>query len=270
MKEIKLKGFTSDCTPDNKPAVCVYGEENTGKTRFGCTAPHENGYIGWIAIDKNSKATIEEYKARNGMRVLVNEKPLMSNADAIRLAMEDDPGKVKEVYKRLIGTVFDMTVALAQADEVESIVIDSASQVFDWILFSHFGRRNQIESYTRGASNQDMIDLVNALSTKNLVLIHRANEIWKDTGEVDKNTGKKKQAPSGKFKPDGFGKIGGLVTATVELKAARKPGLELDQKYKCRIVTCKGNTLIEGEEPEQLTGEDISWPNLMNVIGVED
>jgi len=172
-------------------------------------------------------------------------------------------------------------MALVEHPDVESIVIDRASQVFDIILFSHFGRRNQIESFQRGAPNQDMIDLINALSTKNLALICKSSEIWKDTGEVD-NKGRKKQAPSGKFKPDGFGQVGRFVTAVIELTAGRKQYTSkeededearldcLRQKYKCKLVTAKGNVLLEGADLSDygVCGEGITWDNLMTVIGV--
>jgi hypothetical protein len=267
MKQIKVAGFTTDTTPDARPAVCIFGEENTGTTRFGCTAPHDDGWIGWLALDKNSKATVEEMKVRDNLPVLVNKEPFLSHADAMKVALIDNPDEVKKIYTGAIRKVFDQAVALAAHPDVESVVIDRASQLFDMILFSHFGRRNQIESFQRGAPNQDMIDLINALSTKNLVLIHKSAEIWKDTGEVDKN-GRKKQAPTGKFKPDGFNQVGRFVTAVVELSAKRGKVTGLEDKYRLKVVTCKGNTLLEGSDLAEygVAGEEITWDNLMTVI----
>lgn len=279
MKQIQIEGFTYDSTPDNKPAICVFGDENTGKSRFGCTAPHDDGLIGWLAMDKNSKSTIEEYKQKHqANHIIVNSKPFISHAESIKVALEEDPAKTKIIYKAVVDRVFTQAMALAQHPDIESVVIDDGSQLFDYLLFSHFGRRNQIESYLRGALNSDFVDFINALSSKNLVMICRGQDIWKDTGEVDTKTGKKKQAPTGLLKPEGFGKIGKFMTAVLELTAKRKkPSTEdvqkaLNEKYHCRVVTCKGDTLLEGQDLDayQIYGEAITWDNVITVLGAKD
>jgi hypothetical protein len=273
MKEIAVSGFTDNTTSDYKPAVCVFGEENVGKSRFGCTAPHEGGKIGWIALDKNSKGAVEAYKARHETNhILVNTKPLMSHVEAIKIALNEMPEQTKKIYTEIVGRVFDLGMELAGNKNIESIVLDDGTIFFDWILFSHFGRRNQIESYQRGGPNNDFIEFVNAMGNKNLVMICRGT----DTGQVD-NKGKKIQAPTGKLKPEGFGKLGKFMTAVIELSAKRKKtDIEdrteaLAEKYRCRLVTCKGNTLLEGQDLSEygVSGEDITWENLMAVIGVE-
>lgn len=278
MKEIKIEGFTYDSTPENKPAICVFGEENCGKSRFGCTAPHEEGLIGWLALDKNSKSAVDAFKKRTGANyIMVNKEPLLSHAEAIQVALQDSVEETKKIYKGVMNRIFDQAMALAGHKNVESIVIDDGSQLFDFILFSHFGRRNQIESFLRGGSNNDFIDLVNAMGAKNLVMVCRGADIWKDTGEIDKQTGRKKQAPTGQLKPEGFGKIGKFMTCTLELSAKRKkPSTEdhkeaLAEKYRCRVVTCKGNTLLEGQDLAEygVSGEEITWENVLQVTGGE-
>ncbi len=277
MKQIQIEGFTFDSTPENKPAICVFGEENVGKSRFGCTAPHDDGLIGWLALDKNSKAAVDAYKkAHNANHLMVNAKPFMTHAQAIKVAMTESPAETKTIYKAIVGSIFDAGMALAAHKDVESIVVDDGSQFFDNILFSHFGRRNQIESFMRGAPNNDFIDFVNALGSKNLVMICRGTEVWADTGEVDKD-GKKKQAPTGRLKPEGFGKIGKFMTAVIELTAKRKKPTSEDktealaEKYHCKVVTCKGDTLLEGQDLATfgVSGEAISWENVMAVLGAE-
>ena len=277
MKQITIEGFTYDSTPENRPAICVFGEENVGKSRFGCTAPHDEGMIGWLALDRNSKAAVDGFKKAHGANYLmVNAKPFMTHPEAIEIAMEDDPKKTKVLCKKIVGRVFDAGMALAAHKDVESIVVDDGSQFFDWILFSHFGRRNQIESFMRGAPNNDFIEFVNALGSKNLVMICRGTEIWADTGEID-DKGKKKQAPTGKLKPEGFGKIGKFMTAVIELTAKRKKPTSDDvkaalrEKYRCRVVTCKGDTLLEGQdlEPFGVAGENITWDNVMEILKAE-
>lgn len=273
---IQIAGFTDDTRPTDKPAICIFGEENVGKTRLACTAPSDNGIIGYMALDKNAKRTIDEYKSANsGLHILVNKEPLLSHKEAIQMArldstVEADLTKLKQVYGDVVKRCFEFGMKLAEHPDIESIVTDTASQLNDWIIFSHFGRKNQIKPTSRGAANQDMIDFINALSAKNVVLIHRAQEIWKDIGAKDKD-GNSIQAPCGKFKPDGFSKIGGFVTAVFELTAKRTKTDKLESKYRVKVVTCKGNTLLEGQDLGDeygVCGEEITWPNLMNAIGV--
>lgn len=280
MKETKvtISGFSDDTSPDDKPAVCVYGLENTGKSRFACTAPCSEGMLGYIALDKNAKRTVDKYKQEHGLRVLVNTKPFMDDKDSIALARldcanEKDRAVVKSKYSDAVNRVFDAGMALAGDSRIESIVLDTGSQFFDWILFSHFGRRNQIESYQRGAPNQDLIDFVVAMRAKNFVMVQRSAEIWKDSGEVDRD-GKKKQSPSGRMKPDGFGKIGYYMTAVLELSAASagEKSKDLDSKYRVKVVTSKGNTLFEGmdlaDTEWEIKGEGICWDNVMMALGL--
>lgn len=276
MKQITtIKGFTADAAPDGQPSICVYGEENTGKTKFGCTAPHDDGCIGLLALDRNSKRTVREQLSRNGRGnyIVVNEKPFLTNAEAIKLAMCEEVKETKRLAIEVVKRVWDHAVELAGHRDVESIVVDDGSQLFDWILFSHFGRRNQIESFMRGAPNNDFIELITAMGSKNLVMICRGTEVWADTGEIGAD-GKKKQAPTGKLKPEGFGKIGKFMTAVLELSASRKKQATddrkeaLDAKYRCKVVTCKGETLLEGQDlgAYGVCGESITWDNVMTVI----
>lgn len=283
MKSIEIKGFTQNTLPEDKPAVCVFGpENNVGKSRFGCTLPSSEGALAFLPMDKNTIRTVNQYKSNNPKaNIIVPAKPFMSDKQAIAIARVDsstDEGKkqVQKVYGEVIAAIFDMGMELAGSPNVESISIDG-DQLFDYILFSHFGRKNQIESFQRGASNQDMIDFINALRFKNVCFMCQGSEIWKDTGEVDKQ-GRKKQAPSGKFKPGGFGKIGSYMTAVIELSATRKkPTTEdeeeaFEQKYRARVVTCKGNTLLEGMDLHDygVSGQRITWPNVLTAIGVEE
>ena len=278
MKQIQIPGFTQDLRPNTRPAIVVYGNENVGTTRFGTTAPCDDGAIGWIAIDRNSKITAEEHKIKRGLPIVVNKDPFITHEESMQVALEDNPEKVKEVYKRVVGRLFDQAIALAKHPDIESIVIDRISQVFDFILFSHFGRRNQIESFQRGASNQDLIDLVEGLGHKNLVLCAKATEIWADTGEVitkGPRAGEKKQAPTGKFKPDGFGNIGRFVTAVIELTNKKTKAVgeddeeKLKDKFRAKIITAKYSPLLEGQDLKDygISGEEISWSNVLMVLG---
>ena len=274
MKTLTIPGFTNDTTPDDKPAMCVFGDGNTGKTRFGCTMPEP---IAFICLDKNSKGTIDDWKKAYGTQILVPEKPFVGDKKAIELAVKDatvakDRDLIKKAYTDIVAQIFEYGMKAAAHPSIASVAVDT-SQLFDYILFSYFGRRNQIESFMRGGANQDLIEFITALRYKNLCLMNRSQEIWKDTGEVDEQ-GRKKQAPSGVFKPDGYGKVGSYVTCVLELTAKHgKMGQperddQLDAKYRARVITCKGNTLLEGQDLGEsgVKGERITWANVLAAI----
>lgn len=284
MKAIKIEGFTAEVEPDYKPAVCIYGEPNTGKTRFGCTMPHDEGAIGFLALDPNTKRTVREQVERTGAQILVPDLPALAAKDAIALARldcgkPDEIKKIMETYTRVQYALLDLGMRLASSDAVESIAVD-LTQLNDYILFAHRGRKHQLDGFSRTAPNQDLLDFCAALKPKNLCLMCSATETWQEV--VDEN-GKKKNVPTGHFKPEGIGKLGGTLTTTCQLytvskKIAREPGASdeeyeealLAQKYRIRVDRTKGNTLLEGQDLAQygICGSNISWANLMSVVGI--
>ena len=270
MKQIKIEGFTTTLKPDDRPAVGLYGLEGTGKTRFAATAPDP---IGLIALDKKSRRTFEQVATELGKIVLVNEQNFMSDKEAIDMAMKDGETKegleeIKRTYTQVVERVFGAAAKLGAHPDVETVVVDTCSQLFEWILFSHFGRRNKIPPVSRAAPNQDMIDFVNALRHKNLVLIHRAKEIWKKTGQVDRD-GQPIKEPSGQYEHNGYRNIGGFLTVNCEM-INKKTAKELEDKFKMRVLSCQTNALLEGQALDEygLVGEGITWDNLMAVIGM--
>lgn len=245
----------------------------THNTHFSCTAPDP---IGLLPLDRKSKRTFDEVKKELKKYVICpTEKDYMKPKEAIKLSLldgskESELKQVQEAYTEIYKRVMDDAMKLADHPDIQTIVVDSNTQFWDWILFSHFGRKNQIESYQRGAPNNDMIDFVTAMKHKNLVLLHRSADIWKDTGQTDKK-GNKKQAPSGKHKAEGCSKLGYLITCEIELISADLAST-LDKKFKCKVRECQNNPLIEGEllDDYGVVGEGLNWDNLMSAIGWVD
>ena len=264
-KEITIPGFSSDLTPDDRPCLSVFAQEGCGKTRLAATMPDP---IGLLALDKKSKRTMEAVANEFGKRVIANSKPFISDKEAISMAMEDDVEKVKKLYAAVYGRILEDGMKLADHADIASIVVDTNSQLFEYILFSHFGRRTQIKPTSRGAANQDMIDFVNALRSKNVLLIHRAKEVWKSTGKTDRS-GEAIKEPSGKFESDGFKNIGGFCTATLELTNNKK-ATSLESKFRVKVQTCQTNSMLEGQDLQDygVSGEEITWPNLMTALGI--
>lgn len=270
VKTLSIEGFSSDLAPDDRPSLSIHGIEGVGKTRLAMTAPDP---IGLLALDKKSKRTAEAIGAELGKVIIANQKPFLPDTSAIKLATVDGDTadglkQIKDTYTLAVKNVLESGMRLAEHKDIQTIVLDTGSQFFDWILFSHFGRRNQITPTSRGAANQDMIDFVNALRSKHLIIIHRSKEIWKKTGENDKQ-GKPIKEPSGKFEVDGFNKIGGFVTATIELTNNKAPTDDLDKKFRVKVVTCQTKPLLEGQDLSEyeVKGDSITWDNIAMVMG---
>lgn len=276
MREIKIEGCSTILSPDDKPAIGVFGVEGTGKSRFGATAPDP---IGLIPLDKKSKRTFEAISKELGKRIVAPTQPLMSDAKARELSMLDESTKegadrLKAEYTKVVNSVFELGEKFAKHPDIVTIAVDTNTQFYDWIFFSYFGRKSKIKPVSRAPANQCMIDFINMLRSKNLVLIHRSKEIWKDTGLKD-NEGMPIQAPSGKFEQDGFKNIGGFLTVNCEMTRKLKVSTDgrevsdiLAEKFKLRLVTCQTDegVLLEGQE--LLSGEDICWDNLVARLGL--
>lgn len=282
MKQIIIPNTTTLLTADDRPAISVFGDEVTGKTRFALTMPPP---IGYVAIDKKAKRTMELLVDELGLKNLVhvNSAPFMTNKQMRELAMMTDAeaeAKSKAVYLEVTNAVWDMAFAFAEHPDIQSIVVDRNSQLFDWVLFSYHGRKTKIDPKTgRATPNQWMIDFINMCRTKNLLLIHGNSEIWKDTGKFD-TRGEKIQEPSGKFKQDGFKNIGSFVLANLEMISNKLTAMdrsELDEegqlakKFRVKVHTCQTNSLLEGVDLDSVgvSGKEITWNNVMTALAVE-
>ena len=174
-----------------------------------------------------------------------------------------------------------MAKAFSEHPEIESIVVDRASQFFDWIMFAHFGRITQLTPMTqRSTANNYLVDFIDMCTAKNLLLIHGPSEIYKDTGRVD-SQGNKVQEGTGRYRNDGWKGIGTKVEANLELFSKKLSPSEMlkfkgdedamaEAKFKARMYTCQANSMLEGQVLDEygLAGKSITWENLMEVMGI--
>ena len=324
MKQINIPGFTTQVAPTTRPALCVFAKPNCGTTRLGTTMPTEGGYIAYLALDQNCRQTMEEIKlARPDLPLIVNAEPFITDAEAVRIVMRLGPptgnsdverksaksAKEEEAmadYMRVMDKFREYAAALTKSEAVTSVVIDKNSQLYNWILFSRHGRAQQVQQLSRAVPNQDMIDIISMIrQKKNLLLIHRAKDVYKKTGQKDAMGNDKTEKVEGKHEPEAMGNIEGFVTATLELQSKKVLGESgrqmedegreeyrkraLKAKYRVKVMACKGNTLMEGldlhklsEEEEMklqaeseqyegpgVSGEDITWENIMLTLGIK-
>lgn len=248
-KTIKIEGFQRLTGSAKKLVIATFGIHGAGKTRFGITAPDP---IGVIPTNRKTRATAEEMQKELGKVVFMPEKDFIRHANPMELmAMEDKAAKT--YYAKHVDSVMRAAYTLAQHPDVQTIVIDDFSQLCEDVLFKHYGRTWRIMPRDRGPFNQDIIDLINAISSKHVILPHKQSEIW---------TGGDEGKPTGKFKAKGFGEIGYHCSVVVEMK--KNPNWSENGnhsgppwKWSMDIKDCQANPELEGPQGKDLLQDDM-------------
>jgi hypothetical protein len=176
--------------------IASFGDVRTGKTHFSFTAPKK---IGLVPLDQNSIPTYKRLERELDMEgsVYYPKRPLISEEDIramlrpIRMAMstrQESQGKrtdagvalEKEVlrfYRSKIDEITDLCFTYYSKPDVNTVVIDTGSQLYDFMMFAHFGRHSNVDPLSRGPLNQEMRDLMYACP-KHLIVIHPVKEEW--------------------------------------------------------------------------------------------
>ncbi|HEX6825451.1 MAG TPA: AAA family ATPase [Nitrospiraceae bacterium] len=246
-----LEGFTSVIEADDKLAMAVYGLQGSGKTKLAITAPDP---IGFVALDRKARKTVERISKELGKTVFMPKEDFIRVGNPMELAtMKVEQAKI--VYRRHVDSIKMACFKLYKHPQVRTIVLDTGSQLWEDMLFAHFGRNDRIMPRDRGAVNQEMIDLLNALSGKHLIITHKAKEVWRN----DK--------PTGRFEIAGFPHIGYHVNSMIELKCDSKKEEGDDGRFTLDMILCQDNPAIQGPGGKNLLSDDmISFQNLAQLI----
>ena len=240
MKEIHIDGFTTDIQPNDALAIAVFGMEGSGKSRFLATAPDP---IGVIPLERKSRRTISQVAREFDRTVLMPEEDMVRVSNPMKVAMMDDPELIK-YYRAHVDKVKRAAYTLYAHPDVRTIGIDSATQLWEDMMFANYGRLTRVLQRDRGLINQEFTQFVNNLSGKNLILLHHSKEIYKN----DKGTGK--------YAPAGYPRIGHLVNCTMELVNDPSKGEGDDERFVANIVMCQSNPAIQGPGGKALLTDD--------------
>lgn len=253
-KNIKIEGFQSLSESPKRLVIAAFGIQGAGKTRFGITAPDP---IGIIPTNRKTRATAVEMQKELDKVVILPEKDFIRHASPMEIMALEDPKdseqkKVKQYYAQHVRNMMMAAYRLAQHPDIRTIVIDDFSQFCEDVLFKHFGRTWRIIPRDRGAFNQDIIDFINAISNKHVILTHKQQEIW--SGGDD---GK----PTGRFKAKGFGDIGYHCNVVIEMKKnlnwSENGHGPIPWKYSLDIKDCQANPELEGPQGKDLLTDDL-------------
>jgi hypothetical protein len=229
-----VKGFSGELDAvDRKLVVGSHGGERTGKSHFSATAPDP---IGVIPLDRNTRWTMGKVAKEYG-KVIVFPKKDFIRQDATEML------RMKKYYRKHVNGIKEALYSLYDSDKIKTVVIDTGTQLWEDIMFAHFGRYHRVMPRDRGVPNQEMADLLTACP-HHMVVTHRSAEIWK----ADKGTGK--------YKCGGFPHIGYYCNVMIEHGKERVRGedgkIDRDQKpqFVARVSDCTANPELVGDDDD--------------------
>lgn len=282
-------GFTRTVTRRDKPAIALFGAESTGKTALAVSAgiwAKEHGTTpGWLINDRKTEKIIEERSCELGLEPpLMNAEPFIKPEEAALIIKLDrwidaknengkdiviaDPGIMK-TYAAIVQRFMNSASALAENPEINPVIIDSGTIAYNWIAYSHNGKKQAVGQQTRwGPVQSDFKDLMDGLRHKTLLITFWEADEWKG-GKA-----------TGFTKPDGPKNLGHSVTSIIRLnydkhKSLRPPNPDRDDpgesyidRFSLDVWESQDNKGISGVN-SILKGSQISFINLLSLLRPE-
>jgi hypothetical protein len=222
-----------EISENNRLFASVSARWKCGKTRFGLTAPLP---IGYIDVDLG----VGELLTQTG-----------DKAAQIHV-LSVTPYETQEASREMLDRLKEAIAFLCDSQAVRSIVIDTATELWEMVRFAHFGRLSSVMPRYYEAPNNEMAFILDRLlcSRKNVVLLHR----MKDKYVNDKATGEDIPAM---FKETAY-------VTNVNCRLYRDdPGDEGVGEFHLVIDDCRANASVQGLE---LTGDSIGFPLVAQMI----
>lgn len=264
-------GFSRDFSGREAPAIGIFGAESTGKTRLCATAVEyaaEHGEIpGFLVCDRKTRKTVREVCEELGVELpYINSKDFIAQDKALEIAQLDresdaDNAKIQKIYQGVYKTLVTAAVELGRDPKINPIIFETGTQVWDWISFAHFGRKQGVgKSRVWGPPKQDWTDLMDGLSHKTLLLTFWERDAFKGEDRLNFT------------KPDGPPHLGYTATSLVRLTCDQKKKLSKDETYidrfGCDIYESQDNVGLAGVDGV-LSGTGITYANLMALLRPE-
>jgi len=268
-KPVDLVDISSTEPAPRKLSVVPFGEGGRGKTRFILTAP---GPIGVIPLNRKCRPTIENFMSSvcPGKKIYFPKQDLIRHGNPMKTAMMDPYCENKLVkvgvsepaccarhyYRWHVNRVKDAVWTMAENPDIRTIAIDDGTQLYEDILYAHYGRANRIsdEKTVYGPPNQEMIDIINSIDHKHLIFPHQAKDEYKGKTATGRDTVK------------GFKEVGYYVSVLAEFTRD-----DAKQDFHLSVRMCQENAGLHGDGGRNLLkNDDISFLNLAIKIFGED
>lgn len=259
------KGFSRSFTDRTAPAIGVFGPAGAGKSRFLATATEwalERGKVpGWLVCDRKTRKTIKEIHSAHGWDLpYINEHDFIETKETIRIMKldreaEKENTEIQKIYTGVFKRVLEAAGELADSNDVDPIIIETGNQVYDYISFAHFGKKQGAgKSRVWGPPKQDWTDLMMALAHKTVLISFWEKSAY-DGDEKLKYT-----------EPQGPPHLDYTTTTLVRLRQNEKKKVDdYTERFELDIYKSQENKALEGEKA-LLTGEAITYTNLMQLL----
>ncbi len=261
-----LSSFSRDASGREAACIAAFGPEGSGKSRLfttaGIYAATRGKVPGWIICDRKTRKTLRDVCAELGMEIpYINKEDFVSQSDGLALATNNDETVVKKIYTEAIKKVINAAVELGGNDSIEPIIFDSGTQLWDWIAFSHFGKKQEVgRARVWGPPKQDWTDLLDSLSHKTVLITLRSKDEWRNDNRTGVQTW------------DGPPHLGYTTTTVVRLSQSDRK-LKDDEtfidRFSLDVVESQDNKGIESVNGI-LSGPDIDFTNLMSLLRPEE
>lgn len=284
MKEIKLQvpGGRSMLFTDGtggheeKLIIIMFGAEHSGKSRFGATGPD---IVGYVPTDRKTRATAEKTAKEQGRHILMPKDDFVREAlKGVRAGWMTEGKESAEIdklteeskkqYRSLVNQVKECTWALHDHPDVQLIEIDLFGQFYEDLKYAHYGRTGHVVKRLTGnkmfkdtsQADQELIDFVNSLASKHLILTH------KSTAEYAGNN------PTGQNIWKGFKHLGHSANLQLEMSVNKDYDPQSDKEdhqwhWGMSVVKSLHNPDLEGAAGQLvLRDEMISWDCLVSMV----
>lgn len=220
--------------------VAIDGETGSGKNKLAFSFPDP---IAFMSFDPNYGKALSEAKAA-GKRV---------HKASYNVPVIKPDGKNGEYIAKVCGDTWDQFavdyVGALRDPHVHTVIIDTATELFELITYAIYGKNVQVMPKDRGHAYATYRQVIReAESTdKSLVLLHKMKDEWKN----DKSTGNRIRAG---YKDTDF-------SVTTEIRMEKNMAEPYPDRYHCHIMKCNLNPQIEwdGNGNGDLQGDAISY-----------
>lgn len=284
MKEIKLQvpGGRSMLFTDGtggheeKLIVLCYGADFSGKSRLGATGPEIAGYV---PVDRKTRHSAEKASKEFGKKILMPTTDFVREAiKGVRAGWITDEKNDAEIaklieeskkqYRTLVNDIKACAWALYDHSDVSLIEIDLFGQFYEDLKYAHYGRTGHVVKRLSGQkmfkdtgqADQELVDFVNSLSGKHLILTHKCKAEYVN----DKATGSDTW--------HGYKHLGHSCNLVVEMVKNDKYDPSSDKEghdwhYGLNIIRSLHNPDLEGEAGQlAMKDEMISFDNLLSMV----
>ena len=232
--KLKKLGFTpaKDIEFHARIIMSVCGLEKQGKTHFAFTAP---GPIAIFSTDVGEEGVIEKFRDEKEMHVM-----------EIARIEEDSAEEAPPEWNKFRTAYY----TLLKSDDVRTVIVDTATELWELIRLARFGRLTQVKPYHYGPVNAEFRTLIRDAYSydKNVILIHK----MKTKYVKDKRTDE--------YERSGFSEMGFLVQVNTQ---AYRDDPEDGGEFNLWIKDCRQNKEMAGEV---LEGDMCTFPMMAMMV----